>query len=212
MFLGFYAVTQLPLATATTLEYTAPLFIVLGMLLVARRQVTVVEVCAMAIGFAGVLLLLRPTLRGGQAVPFAAGLMSGICAAVAYGTLRKLGGAGEPGWRIVLFYSLSAASCALPVVAFAGLSSYTPKSAMTLAGIGAIGLLSQLTMTQAFRVGSTARLATLQYTTVLFSAAYGIIFWEDQLSLAMAAGLTLIVVSGIVVMDRHVPKAGNRKP
>jgi len=175
---------------------------VLWMMLFARRDLSVVGVAAMVIGFIGVLLLLQPTAQEGQSIPFLAGLATGMCAATAYRTLWRLGQAGEPGWRIVFYFAASAAFAALLAIPFAGPSNYTPQSMCALAGVGVIGMFSQLAMTQAFRVGSTTHLATLQYSTVLFSAAYGALFWGDRLSLAGSAGLVLIVMSGGAAMAK----------
>jgi len=197
MVLSFFAIAHLPLATATTLEYTAPLFLMLSVFMLGHRKASSTEAAVVAIGFVGVLLLLQPTLKEDQFVPFLAGLTTGACAAVAYRTVWHLGRAGEPGWRIVLFYSSAATLVALCAIPFAGPSNYTLRSVLALAGIGVVGMGAQLAMTQAFRTGSTSLLATLQYSTVLFSAGYGILFWGDQLSLIGIAGLTLIMLSGM---------------
>ena len=197
MALSFYAIGQLPLATATTLEYTAPLFIMLALFVFGGRRVSIAEVIIMVTGFAGVLLLLRPTLQADQSLPFLAGLATGATAAGAYRMVWRLGRAGEPGWRIVLFYSVVAVVLALLALPLAPASNYSVKSVWTLIGIGIVGLCAQLSMTHAFRIGSTTLLATLQYTTVIFSACLGLFFWGDRPTLAGSLGLALILLSGV---------------
>ena len=209
MGLSFYAIGQLPLATATTLEYTAPLFIMLGLFLFGGKRVSLPELVIMATGFAGVLLLLRPTLQADQSLPFLAGLATGGTAAAAYRMVWRLGRAGEPGWRIVLFYSVVAVVLALLALPLAPASNYTAKSVWTLIGIGLVGMGAQLTMTHAFRIGSTTLLATLQYTTVIFSASLGVFFWGDRPTLAGTVGLVLILLSGVyAVRDLSRQQAG----
>jgi len=195
---GFYAITQLPLATSTTLEYTAPLFMVVHLALLARRHLSAMAVGTMLIGFVGVLLLLKPTLQAGQALPFLAGLASGALAAIAYRQIRRLGEAGEPAWRIVLLYSLAALVLSIAGLPFASASTYTLRGVAALAGVGIVGMLAQLAMTRAFSQGSTTLLATLQYSTVVFSAIYGIAFWGDQPTLSGTVGLLLIMLAGII--------------
>lgn len=197
MILGFYAIKHLPLATATTLEYTAPLFLVLAHVLLRRRLPRAMEFAAIAVGFAGVVLLLQPTLNADQTVPFLVGLASGGCAAMAYRCVFRLGQAGEPGWRIVLVYSIVGSLCGMLALPFAPSSNFTPVSMAALAGVGVLGLGGQLTMTQAFRTGATSMLATLQYTTVIFSVCYGVIFWGDKPTPMAISGLVLIVGSGM---------------
>jgi S-adenosylmethionine uptake transporter len=197
MALGFYAIAHLPLATATTLEYTAPLFMMIWLIVFIRRPTTFGRAATMVIGFLGVLLLLQPTLQADQSIPFLAGLTTGACAAIAYRMVWRLGQVGEPAWRIVFVYSSSGALAALFTMPFAGPSNYTLRSLSALVGVGIVGMCAQLAMTRAFRVGSTTLLATLQYSTVVFSAFYGILFWGDRPSPVGTVGLLLIVVSGV---------------
>ena len=102
---GLYAVSRLSLATATSLDYTAPIFMMLYVIPTARHRPSLSSVVALLGGFGGVLLLLRPTLQAGESVPFFAGLAGGALAAVAYMQVWRLGQAGEPEWRSVLVYS-----------------------------------------------------------------------------------------------------------
>lgn len=193
---GFYAIRELPLATAATLDYTAPLFLVTAHLLLCRR-VGRLEIVAVIIGFGGVLLLLRPTLAADQVIPFASGLLGGGCAAVAYKFLRRLGEVGEPAWRIVFVYAVAGVLGAFLAIPFAEPSEYSMLSVAALVAIGATGLGAQLTMTHAFRTGPTSLLATLQYTTIIFSVCFGVLFWGEKPTAESLFGLTLIVVSGL---------------
>ena len=102
VFVSFYAVSNLPLATATTLEYTTPIFMLAYIVVIARSGVTPPMAFAMIGGFVGVVVLLRPTVQAGQTLAFAAGLCSGILAGLAYTLIRKLGEANEPTSRIIL--------------------------------------------------------------------------------------------------------------
>ena len=194
--LAFYAVSQLSLPTATSLEYTAPIFMVLYVILVRHRRPHPMELGAILGGFAGVLLLLRPTLGAGQLGPFFLGLGSGALAAVAYFQIRRLGAAGEAPWRIVLVYTLLTMLVSLVGMAFTPRATYTARGLMVLFGVSASGLLAQLAMTRAFSQGSPTLLGTLQYSTLIFAALYGYWIWGDVLTWTSAAGLLLIVVSG----------------
>ena len=194
--LAFYAVSRLSLSTATSLEYTAPIFMVLYVLVVRHRRPHPAELLSICGGFAGVLLLLRPTLGADQLVPFLLGLGSGALAAVAYVQIRRLGVAGEAPWRIVLIYTLLTMLVSLVGMAFTPRATYTAGGLAILLGISASGLLAQLAMTRAFSQGSPTLLATLQYSTLIFAALYGYWVWGDGLTWMSAAGLVLIVVSG----------------
>jgi S-adenosylmethionine uptake transporter len=196
MFVGFYAVSRLPLATATTLEYTTPLF------MLARSRLTLQMAAAMVGGFAGVVVLLRPTLDTGQTLAFFAGLCSAVMAGVVYVLIRRLSDAGEPAWRIVLWNSLAGMIVGAAMIPFTPPSDYNPQTIAALAAVGLVGLGAQLAMTRAFGTGPATLLASLQYSTVAFAAIYGVMLWGDVLSATSALGLSLIVLSGIVALRR----------
>ena len=200
VFVSFYAVSNLPLATATTLEYTTPLFMLAYIVVIARSRVTPSMAVAMIGGFVGVVVLLRPTVESGQTLAFAAGLCSGILAGLAYTLIRKLGEAKEPTSRIILWYSISANVVAAALIPFSPPSRYDAQTIVALVALGIVGLGAQVGLTRAFRSGPTTLLASLQYSTVAFAAIYGVVLWGDTLSVASVFGLALIVLSGIVAL------------
>ena len=204
-FVSFYAVSNLPLATATTLEYTTPLFMLAYIVLFARHHFTPQSAFAMIGGFAGVVVLLQPTLETGQALAFFAALASGALAALAYVLIRRLTEAGEPASRIVLWYSVSGAVVAAAIVPFTPRSDYDVQTVVALGALSVVGLLAQISLTRAFGSGPTTLLASLQYATVAFAAIYGVVLWGDTLSAASVFGLSLIVLSGIVALRAEKP-------
>lgn len=198
MWCGFFATQHLPLATATTLNYTSPLFIALILVWFMGRETRKTEWLAIALGFTGVLLVLRPTLNSDQLTYALVGLLAGMTSAGAYLQIKALGAQGEPEWRTVFFFSASAsasgvvASLALGSAVFPG----DPHSLMLLALIGLTGAAGQLAMTRAFSRGSTWMSASLQYSTVVFSAVVGELIWQDPLDPMSVAGMALIVACG----------------
>jgi len=166
----------------------------------ARVHLTPTMAFAMVGGFAGVVILLRPTLDTGQGLPFFSALCSGLMGAIVYAVIRRLGDAGEPATRIVFWYSLSSAVAAAAMIAFGRTSTYDLKTWLALGALGTVSLMGQLAMTRAFSTGPTTFLASLQYITVAFAALYGVLIWGDTLTLASVIGLSLIVSSGIVAL------------
>jgi S-adenosylmethionine uptake transporter len=204
MTLGFFALSRLSLATATCLEYTAPLFMMVYVI-AARHRPTLVEVLALAGGFSGVLMLLRPSLDQEQLVAFLAGLAAGALAPVAYLQIRRLARAGEDTWRTVLFYMLAAMTLSFVAMTFGTRSIYSLRGVFILLGIGITGLVAQLALTRAYSLGKPTVVATLQFTTIGFAVVYGFLLWGDRLPLLSAAGLAAVCVSGIAAARRPVP-------
>jgi S-adenosylmethionine uptake transporter len=197
MSLSFYATSKLALGTASTLEYTAPIFMALYVAIVTRQRPSRVVLLALLVGFAGVLLLLRPSLQRDQLAPFLAGLAGGALSAVAYLQIVRLTAAGELTWRIVLIFSVTTAVLSAILMLFSAAAVYTPLGVATLAGIGGAGLAGQFAMTRAFRGGVPTLTAALQYTTIVFATIYGYFVWGDRPTWLSAMGLVLIVTSGL---------------
>src|SRR5690606_13027716 len=105
MWMGFFAISSLPLATAVSLNYTSPLFIAGWMLMRDWKQRDGVRTLAVALGFLGVIAILRPSITSEQALGALIGLCAGAASAVAMMQVRSLGRIGEPEWRTVLFFS-----------------------------------------------------------------------------------------------------------
>ncbi|WP_415808350.1 DMT family transporter [Bordetella muralis] len=202
MWLGFFAISHLPLATATSLNYTAPLFIACWMLGWGGSQRDPVRILAVALGFAGVISILRPSINPDQWMAALFGLCAGATSAVAMMQIRLLGRVGEPEWRTVLFFSLAVCLSSALGLTLEGWGQVGWEGYASLVGIGVAGLFGQLTMTRAFGVGSALLTAALQYTTIIFAALLGMGFWGDQPDGLAWAGMGLIIAAGLLSVWR----------
>jgi drug/metabolite transporter (DMT)-like permease len=198
MMLFFYCITVLPLATAVTLNYTSPLFLTILTMLVLREHFHAPLTFAILVGFAGVVLLLQPTLERDQLAPGLLGLASGLLAGVAMLNVRQLGLRGEPDWRVVFYFSLVASLASGVVMLFDAVHPIGAGSLLILIGMGGSATLAQLAMTRAYRTGKTLVAGSLSYSTVMFSGLFGMIFWDEALPPAGWAGIALIVASGVI--------------
>ena len=167
MWLGFYAIAHLPLATATSLNYTAPLFIACWMLGWGGAQRDAVRITAVALGFLGVIAVLRPSINDDQWLAALLGLTAGAMSAVAMMQIRQLGRIGEPEWRTVLFFSVAVCLSSAAGLGFDGWGQADWPGYAALVGVGVAGLFGQLAMTRAFGLGSALLTAALQYSTII---------------------------------------------
>ncbi len=201
----FYAIAHLPLATAMTLNYMSGVWVaaflvggtlVMGRLQDAGRQGPVV--LTVIGGFAGVIMILRPTIEQNQLFAGVIGLLSGLGAALAYMQVAALGRVGEPESRTVFYFSVGTAVTGLVCsVLFTGFSPWSWPQAMWLLPIGVLAALGQLSMTLAYSKGATLVVANLQYSGIVFSALYGLFLFGDQIPLIGWAGMGLIIACGI---------------
>lgn len=203
----FYAISKLPLATAMTLNYMSSVwiaaFIVGGSLInwkpnegqsVWSQGPLAFTVMA---GFAGVIMVLRPTMAQDQIYAGLIGLMSGFCAAFAYMQVTALGRLGEPETRTVFYFAIGTIVAGLAGMAFMGISTWEWEHAVWLIPVGIFASLGQLCMTRAYSQGATLVVANLQYSGIVFAALYSLLLFGDDIPLIGWAGMALITVSGM---------------
>ncbi|MGB6105169.1 MAG: DMT family transporter [Pusillimonas sp.] len=202
MWLGFFAIAHLPLSTAISLNYTAPLFIAGWMLGWGGTQRDPVRIAAVVLGFLGVVAVLRPSIEHEHLLAAALGLGAGAMSAVAMMQIRQLGRVGEPEWRTVFIFSCFVCLTGVAGLLAEGWHGIGLSAWIALTGVGVLGLVGQLAMTRAFGMGSALLTAALQYTTIIFAALLGIVFWGDMPDAIAWAGMTLIIASGLLSIWR----------
>ena len=197
LLLYFSAIGLLPLATAVTLNYTSALFF--AMFLVASGSVRIrgAFVAVLLIGFVGIVLLLKPVFDQSAWLGGLFGLGSGICAGLAYFSVRLLGRRGEHEIRTVFYFSLVSVVGGGIWVLGVGLTPVDLDGGLLLAGVGLFATFAQLAMTRSYRRGKAMVSASLSYTAVPFASLFGIVLWGETLDLASLAGMALIILGGI---------------
>jgi len=202
--LWFYAIGVLPLATAMTLNYTAPVWITLflmgGTVLLGPGKTGLDGrvVTAVMAGFAGVLLVLRPTLQQEQLWGGLMGLLSGLISAMAYLQVSALGRAGEPGERVVFYFSLTGVVAGAGLaLASGGLHGHTLRGALLLVATGVLATAAQWLMTRAYATGSAISIAALQYLGIAYAFGLGVWLFDDPVTAQALVGMALIVAAGV---------------
>ncbi|CUA86325.1 Uncharacterized membrane protein [Gulbenkiania indica] len=202
LLLYFYALVHLPIATAVTLNYTSSLFFALLCVWLLRERLSARVSLALVLGFAGIIVLLKPTLSGDAWFAGVMGLGSGLSAGLAVFQVRELGKLGEPEWRTVFFFTGFCTLMGLGTMLFLPVHPLSPESLGPLLGIGVTATLGQLAMTRAYREGQKFLVATFGYVTVVFSALLGLLFWGDPLGLDALLAIGLIIFSGVLAAKR----------
>lgn len=199
MLMYFSAIARLPLATAVTLNNCSALL--LAAVVALRQPPPRAVVAALLLGFAGVVLVLRPTLSSAQWLGGLLGIGSAFLACIAQLKLRELGRAGEPEWRTVFFLSATNATLALPL---ALIQDSTPAQAGPaewgfLLAVGVCGGAGQFALSRAFKLGRAIVTASLGYSTVIFSSLYGMLLWHERIPPLSWLGMGLIIAASLFI-------------
>jgi drug/metabolite transporter (DMT)-like permease len=200
--LWFYAIGNLPLATAMTLNYMSSvwmaLFLVGGAIMLGSQRVDGRLIATILLGFAGVALILRPTIEQDQLWHGLIGLLSGMVSATAYLQVTALGRAGEPEYRIVFFFSCGGIAAGALSMLWTGVTPHRslPGPALLLA-VGLLATVAQLLMTRAYGTGRTLVNASLQYLAIAFAFVYGVLLFDERITAMAVAGMVLIVAAGL---------------
>jgi drug/metabolite transporter (DMT)-like permease len=208
MFGSFYGLAHLPFAVVSALGFTMPLFLTVLSVPLLGERVGWRRSLAVAVGFLGVLLIVRPGEAEEDAgaldlVAAGAVLLGAVGWALAMITIRRMGEAGEEAVTIVLWFaigsSLVAAVAAIPVWVWP-----TPGQWLLLAGVGLISALAQVMMTNAYRTGESTLLAPFEYSAIVWTVGMGFVLWGEVPHISAAAGIAVLIGSGLYIWHREV--------
>jgi drug/metabolite transporter (DMT)-like permease len=209
MAMTFSALYYLPLAEATTIAFAAPLFSVILSALVLKEPVGRHRWSAVAIGFLGVMVVMRPH---GEALP-PIGLAIAIAGALGVGavtiTLRQIGKT-EGTQTIVLWFtclSLLGSGLLMPFYAHA----HGARTWLILFALGSFGGLGQLLMTASLRYAAVPVIVPFDYVQLLWAVTLGWLLFADRPPTSTWAGAAIIVASGLYTIYRE-HRLGRDKP
>ena len=201
----FYAVQQIPLSNAVTLQYTAPLFVALFSGAMLHERVSPLVYGCIALSLVGTVLIVSPSMR--QVEPGAlVALVSGVLSAFAYLAVRGLRTSVSPD-GVVFWFALFCTVVTLPLAA-AELPQLALPEMLAIIGVGACAGVGQTGMTRAYQAARAAYIGAFSYVTVLVGGLYGWLLFQQSLVWGDVIGAALIVGSGALL----VSSASGAKP
>jgi drug/metabolite transporter (DMT)-like permease len=210
LWLWFYGISKLPLATAVTLNYMSPSWMAAFLFCAgwwhSKDHVEWPLVGAILLSFVGVTLVLQPAFEAKQWLGAATTLFSGMLSAAAYLQVRRLSQLGEPEYRVVFYFaSVNLLAGLIGSATTAGDPGVDTWHALDLHGaalllvMGVSATLAQMAMTRAYGIGKTLVVANLQYTGIIFSSVWGMLLWGDRFDWHVWLGMAVILASGLAV-------------
>ena len=196
----FGAPVLLPLAEATTLGFTTPIFAVIFSAILLKERVGRYRWAAVLLGFAGVLVIARPD---GHLPLFGSlvGLGAGVMVALISIQVRDLTRTDEPLSIVFWFAALSTPVLALFLPFYA--SAHTPQQWALIGALGVLGCVGQLLLTASLRFGQVASVIVMDYSALAWATLYGWAIWGDTPASSTWQGAPLILAAGLVIVWRE---------
>ncbi|NJM96084.1 MAG: DMT family transporter [Phormidesmis sp. RL_2_1] len=186
------------LVSANVLLNTTPIFIPVIGAVVLGKQISLRLWGAIALGFVGLLLVVQPNADLLSNPANLIGLGSGLAAAIEFLTVRSLNQTQSP-LSQTLYYLLIGSILMAPIA----LWQWQPLDAHTLkftAGAAASFLTFQLLLVQAYRYAEPHQIGVFQYSSVIFSAIIGWLFFNEIPNWIAAVGMVLITLGGALAI------------
>ena len=203
MYCFFYAIAHLPLADAMVFTYAAPVFTPILAWWWLKESLTGRMMFMVLLGFAGVLLVAKPS--GALFDPKGVvGIGASLLAACAFVSIRAMSNS-EPASRIVFYFStFSALLSAIPLI-----WAWQPLTLTQLAMLVAIGLVattSQLVMSKAYALAPPGKIGPLSYLAIVFSGLFAWLLWSEVPGLSSWLGAGLIFASTLISLTQPAAK------
>jgi drug/metabolite transporter (DMT)-like permease len=211
MFFTYGAVLLLPLAEATTLGFTAPIFAVLIAMVLFGERIGPYRWAAVAMGFAGVLVVMQPgsgDYAGVTLIGVAVGLMAPLMVTIISFQIQDLNTTENP-WSIVFWFAALSAPVAAIAMPFV-MAAHDPQTWITILAMALMGVLAQILLTASLRFGSAAVILLMDYTALLWSSAYGLFVFDRAAPASLWLGAPMIIAAGLLIAWRERQLAKER--
>jgi drug/metabolite transporter (DMT)-like permease len=203
----YFAVRSLPLADVMTYWLATPIYVAALSPWLLGERVGPWRWGAIALGFAGVMVALRPG-EGGLTPAVAVSLLGSAAFAGMILSARAL--RGTPDVALVFWQTAGAGAAAALVAPFAWVA---PSSVdlWLLATLGIVSMVAHLAIARALKLADAATISPLQYTLLLWAVIFGWAVFGDVPDRSLLAGAAIIIASGLVIWLRET-RARRRGP
>lgn len=197
---GFTALTLIPLAEATALSFTAPLFATLGAVLILGEIVRQRRIIAIFFGFVGMLIILRPGIEAVSPGALLA-IANAITIAITVLIVKKLTTTEKPITIVAYMALLQTPMALIPALFYWEWPSLiTWTWLFCLAGAGTIG---HLMYTKAIQLAEVSQLQPIDFVRLPIIALFGYIVFAEQPSIWVWIGGAVIFLSTAYVTHRE---------
>jgi drug/metabolite transporter (DMT)-like permease len=208
MVLGFYAISMLPLADATAIAFSQPLFSVVVAAVIAKEKVRWRRWTATVVGFIGVLVMVRPG-EGSLQLGALVALANAACVAISILLVKRLSDSESPLMiltQFAIFSTLLLAPPALWVWRWPDLFGW-----VLAIGIASTATVGQYFWVQAFKAGEMSAIAPFEYMRLPFAVFMGWLMWNEMPVVWTYVGAAIVIASALYIAHREHVVARERR-
>jgi drug/metabolite transporter (DMT)-like permease len=202
--LWFYAMARIPIAEVTALGYTAPIFVTLGAAFFFRERLHLRRIMAVAIGFLGAMVIIRPgfhEISSGQLAQLAAAPLFACSFLLAKGMTRETGSG-----LIVAMLSLGCTVTLLP----AALLQWREQTLEEVAWLGLTAVFAttgHYTLTRAFEAAPLTVTQPVSFLQLVWAALLGVLVFGEALDPYVVVGGGMVVAAATYISPREAQAA-----
>ncbi|MSP66933.1 MAG: DMT family transporter [Alphaproteobacteria bacterium] len=197
----FWGVGQIPLATAFSLSFTAPLFVTLLAILVLGEHVRLRRMLALVAGFSGILIILRPGLEAVSLGALAI-LFSSTAWAIQQIIIKVLARTESPAVIVAYMGLLNSPLALIPALFF--WTWPTVEQYVWLVGIGGLGTLGHLAITRAYAYAEATQIQPFDFTRLPLAALVGYFAFGEVPDVWTWVGGVVIAAASVYIARREV--------
>lgn len=206
LFLYFYTVQHMPLATAVTIQYLSPIFSTILAIFILKENVRKIQWLLLAISFIGVAVIKWSDTRVDLTL-LLIGVTSAFFSGLAYNVIGKLRGQDHP-MVIVFYFPLVTVPAILPFVIYQW-TTPTLIDWLPIIGMGVCTQFAQLYMTKAYLSENVASVSIINYVGMIYALILGAIFFDEYFTYSTFIGMGLVmlgVLLSVIVKNQRIKR------
>ncbi|GAA3944215.1 DMT family transporter [Hymenobacter algoricola] len=208
LILYFFTLQKMPLATAVTVQYLAPIFTAVLGIFIVKEKVQPWQWLFFLISFAGVVVVEGVDTRINLSY-LAVGVASAVFSGFSYNSIRRLRGQEDP--LVIVFYF---PMVALPIAGVYCLFHWVQPQGLDWLWLLLTGLLTQgaqVCMTKAYQAEKLSSVANLNYIGILYALGLGLVFFNETFHPASYLGMALVLL-GVVLNTLYAARQARAAP
>ena len=204
LFCIFEAITILPIATATVIQYIYPTFTVICAYIILKEFILKRIVYSIIIGWIGIVFVSQPEFNSNSnfnetilAVFIA--ILGALMTSLAYICVKKLTSKEHP-LVIIYYFPLVSIPISLPFI-IKNFVLPTGTDWLWIMGIGVFTQIGQLCITEGLRLLPAGQATSLNYSQVIFAGFWGVLIFQETITISIYLGGFCVLISTIISMS-----------